>query len=66
MTFLRRLYANPTNLYRQRQLNNNTTTFSLAQKFLPRELLQEIRMAPPAKAKKRKRPRMETIEEEDE
>jgi histone H3/H4 len=38
--------------YRQRQINAATTPFSLAQKFLPRELLQELRMAPPTKVKR--------------
>jgi len=57
--------ADFTFLYRQRQLNNTNTPFSLAQKFLPRELLQEVRMAPPSgKSKKRKRSRLETIDEE--
>lgn len=51
-------------VFRQRQLNANTTPFSLAQKYLPRELLQEIRMAPPAKARKSRRRRMETIDED--
>ena len=32
---------------RQRLLSTTSTPFSLAQKFLPRELLQQIRMAPP-------------------
>lgn len=50
---------------RQRQINANTTSFSLAQKLLPRELLQEIRMAPPTKLKRRKRKRTETIDEEE-
>ncbi|OJD37439.1 histone-fold domain containing protein [Diplodia corticola] len=55
---------------RQRQTNASTTPFSLAQKYLPRELLQEIRMpriAPKSKrptARKRSRMEMETIEEE--
>ncbi|KAI5777370.1 centromere kinetochore component CENP-T-domain-containing protein [Geopyxis carbonaria] len=31
-------------MYRQRQVNKQTTTFSLAQRFLPRELAQEVRM----------------------
>lgn len=52
-------------LCRQRLLNANTTPFSLAQKFLPRELLQEIRMPTPAKSKKAKKRRMETIDEEE-
>ena len=37
--------------FRQRQTNATTTAFSLAQKFLPRELLQELRMVPPPKLK---------------
>ncbi|KAF2488849.1 hypothetical protein BU16DRAFT_531896 [Lophium mytilinum] len=49
---------------RQRQINVNTSSFSLAQKLLPRELLQEIRMAPPGKVKRPRRTRMETIQEE--
>jgi hypothetical protein len=53
-------------LYRQRQVNANSTPFSLAQKFLPRELLQEVRMAPQPNLKRKRRPRMETIEEEEE
>ncbi|KAL4821081.1 centromere kinetochore component CENP-T-domain-containing protein [Aspergillus spinulosporus] len=32
---------------RQRHLNNNTTVFSLAQKHLPKELLQDMRLALP-------------------
>jgi histone H3/H4 len=39
-------------LYRQRQTNATTTPFSLAQRYLPRELLQELRMVPPSKLKK--------------
>ncbi|KAH8907929.1 hypothetical protein BR93DRAFT_926953 [Coniochaeta sp. PMI_546] len=37
---------------RQRQINSSTTPFSLAQRYLPRELLQELRMTPPAPLKK--------------
>ncbi|KAI9888777.1 MAG: hypothetical protein M1814_006282 [Vezdaea aestivalis] len=40
---------------RQRQLTANTTPFSLAQKFLPGELLHDIHMAEKAKPWKRKR-----------
>ncbi|KAK4042183.1 centromere kinetochore component CENP-T-domain-containing protein [Parachaetomium inaequale] len=40
---------------RQRQINPNTTPFALAQRHLPRELLQELRMPPPAVPKKRRR-----------
>lgn len=39
-------------VYRQRQTNSTTTPFSLAQKNLPRELLQELRMVTPAKIKR--------------
>ena len=49
-------------------LNQNTTLFSLASKYLPRELLQEVRMPPQqVKGKKRKRTakkRMSTIAED--
>lgn len=52
---------------RVRLRNANTTKFSLAQKHLPRELLQYLRMPPPKlPVSKRKRKRMETIDEEDE
>jgi hypothetical protein len=51
-------------------LNQNTTLFSLASKYLPRELLQHVRTPlPQVKGKKRKRAaktRMETIEEDGE
>ncbi|KAF2476262.1 uncharacterized protein BDR25DRAFT_339343 [Lindgomyces ingoldianus] len=52
---------------RQRQITATNTCFSLAQKMLPRELLQELRMEPLPKLKggRQKRKRMETIEEED-
>ncbi|CAG8982955.1 hypothetical protein HYALB_00003533 [Hymenoscyphus albidus] len=46
---------------RQRQTNANTTPFSLAQKYLPRELLQELRMVPLPKLKKTRK--LPTIEE---
>ena len=53
---------------RQRQLNSHTTVFSLAQRHLPRELLQEIRM-PVNKAQPRRRlqqkPSLQTVEEEE-
>ncbi|KAF2877102.1 centromere kinetochore component CENP-T-domain-containing protein [Massariosphaeria phaeospora] len=51
---------------RQRQITSNSTVFSLAQKLLPRELLQQLRMEPLPKAKgqRQKRKRMETIDEE--
>jgi hypothetical protein len=55
--------------YRQRVLNQNTTLFSLASKYLPRELLQDVRMpAPQVKGKKRKRAakKLQTIEEDEE
>ncbi|KAI9740125.1 MAG: hypothetical protein M1818_004876 [Claussenomyces sp. TS43310] len=40
---------------RQRQTSTTTTPFALAQKYLPRELLQHLRMAQPAKLKKGRR-----------
>ncbi|KAK4239348.1 centromere kinetochore component CENP-T-domain-containing protein [Achaetomium macrosporum] len=40
---------------RQRQINPNTTPFALAQRHLPRELLQELRMTPPAIPKRRRK-----------
>ncbi|KAL0937944.1 uncharacterized protein CTRU02_207675 [Colletotrichum truncatum] len=43
---------------RQRQTNSTTTPFSLAQRHLPRELLQELRMPkplPPAEPRKKRR-----------
>jgi hypothetical protein len=52
-------------LYRQRQVTKNNTPFSLAQKMLPRELLQELRMEPVKKLKRQKRKRMETVNEEE-
>ena len=42
-------------MYRQRKINLKNTAFSLAQRHLPRELSQEIRMPPPAKKKPAKR-----------
>ena len=53
-------------LYRTRKTTSNNTTFSLAQKMLPRELLQQLRMEPPQKLRGQKRKRMNTIQEEDE
>ncbi|KFZ20732.1 hypothetical protein V502_03011 [Pseudogymnoascus sp. VKM F-4520 (FW-2644)] len=41
---------------RQRQTNATTTPFALAQKHLPRELLQDFRMVPPTKLRKGKKP----------
>lgn len=48
---------------RQRLLDERNTTFSLAQKHLGRELVQEMRMAP-VKVKKRRRRVLETVREE--
>ncbi|EKD15677.1 uncharacterized protein L3040_005976 [Drepanopeziza brunnea f. sp. 'multigermtubi'] len=48
---------------RQRQTNSTTTPFSLAQRYLPRELLQELRMVPPPKLKKGRQ--LNRIEEEE-
>ncbi len=50
---------------RQRQINASATPFSLAQRYLPRELLQDLRMDYTTKPKRlRKRKRLETIREE--
>jgi len=49
---------------RQRQINASTTPFSLAQSYLPRELLQEIRMVPPPKSKGGRR--LASVQEENE
>jgi histone H3/H4 len=49
---------------RTRKTTNNSTSFSLAQKLLPRELLQQLRMEPPQKLRGQKR-KMNTIQEEE-
>ncbi|KAL2065427.1 hypothetical protein VTL71DRAFT_3097 [Oculimacula yallundae] len=49
---------------RQRQTNATTTPFSLAQRYLPRELLQELRMVPPPKLKKGRQ--LNRVDEEEE
>lgn len=50
---------------RQRQLNSHNTVFSVAQKYLPGELLQAVRMAPVSKSRGKKR-KLETVVEEEE
>ncbi|KAI1366634.1 centromere kinetochore component CENP-T-domain-containing protein [Xylaria arbuscula] len=51
---------------RQRQTNASTTPFALAQRYLPRELLQELRMPVPITSKApRKKARRVDVEEED-
>ncbi|KAK3388978.1 centromere kinetochore component CENP-T-domain-containing protein [Sordaria brevicollis] len=55
---------------RQRQTNAQTTPFALAQRYLPRELLQELRMTPPVPTKKRRKAatssRLEAMGEDEE
>ncbi|KAK7548407.1 centromere kinetochore component CENP-T-domain-containing protein [Phyllosticta citricarpa] len=53
---------------RQRKLSASSTPFSLAQKYLPRELLQNVRMPAPRAAPKRKprKRKLDTIAEEEE
>ncbi|KAI9848525.1 MAG: hypothetical protein M1837_007194 [Sclerophora amabilis] len=51
---------------RQRQINATKTPFSLAQRHLPRELLQDVRMAPPPKLRKTSKRRLNTVMEETE
>jgi len=61
-----RKFAKPNqymNIYRQRQTNATVTPFALAQRYLPRELLQDLRMARPVKL--RRFHQLETVEEED-
>lgn len=51
---------------RTRQITNSSTAFSLAEKLLPRELLQQLRMEPLPKLRRQKRKRTEVIRENDE
>jgi hypothetical protein len=51
---------------RQRQTNATTTPFALAQRYLPRELLQELRMAQPSISRLRKIRQLERLDEEEE
>jgi histone H3/H4 len=51
---------------RTRKTTDNNTSFSLAQKMLPRELLQQLRMGQPVKLKGQKRKRLNPIQEEGE
>ncbi|KAI0161979.1 centromere kinetochore component CENP-T-domain-containing protein [Xylariaceae sp. FL1272] len=54
-------------LYRQRQTNSSTTPFTLAQRHLPRELLQEVRMPVPVTKKlSRKKARRSEVDGEEE
>jgi len=50
---------------RTRQITDHSTAFSLAQKLLPRELLQQLRMQPAPKLRGQKRKRMDTVHEEE-
>ncbi|KAF2643132.1 hypothetical protein P280DRAFT_244781 [Massarina eburnea CBS 473.64] len=49
---------------RTRQVTNSSTTFSLAQKLLPRELLQQLRMEPLSKPMRQKRKQKEMTHED--
>ena len=49
---------------RQRLVTASTTPFSLAQRTLPSELLQAVRMMPPEPPSKARRKRLETVAEE--
>ena len=51
---------------RQRQITASVTPFSLAQRYLPRELVQDIRMDRVRKPQRMRRPRLDTIQEEEE
>lgn len=59
-------YRNANVICRTRKTTNSSTSFSLAQKMLPRELLQQLRMEPPKKLRGQKRKRLNTIQEEEE
>lgn len=50
---------------RTRATTDSSTSFSLAQKMLPRELLQQLRMEPPTKLKGQKRKRLNPVQEEE-
>ncbi|KAG9379026.1 Histone-fold containing protein [Pyrenophora tritici-repentis] len=50
---------------RTRTTTDSSTSFSLAQKMLPRELLQQLRMEPPTKLKGQKRKRLNPVQEEE-
>ncbi|KAF3035421.1 hypothetical protein E8E12_003070 [Didymella heteroderae] len=51
---------------RTRKISSNTTSFSLAQKMLPRELLQQLRMESQPKLRGQKRKHLATVQEEEE
>ncbi|KAH0543768.1 hypothetical protein FGG08_001950 [Glutinoglossum americanum] len=50
---------------RQRQVNSTTTSFSLAQRYLPRELLQDIRMNLPVKISRSRLQHSDAVDEQD-
>ncbi|KAI9769421.1 MAG: hypothetical protein M1840_004123 [Geoglossum simile] len=52
-------------LKRQRNVNATATPFSLAQRYLSRELLQEIRMNPPTKISRSRRYSLDAVDERD-
>ncbi|KAF3002340.1 hypothetical protein E8E14_006699 [Neopestalotiopsis sp. 37M] len=51
---------------RQRQIGASATPFSLAQRYLPRELLQELRMPVPPPTRKPKKSKRVDVEEDEE
>jgi hypothetical protein len=51
---------------RTRKTSSSASSFSLAQKMLPRELLQQLRMEPRPKVKGQKRKRLPAVLEEEE
>ena len=65
------IYVQPTiptnaDAIRTRKTSSNTTSFSLAQKMLPRELLQQLRMESQPKLRGQKRKHLATVQEEEE
>ena len=53
-------------MYRQRQVSSASTMFSLAQKHLPRELLQDLRMPVPQLSKQKRARATRAGEDEEE
>lgn len=51
--------------FRQRQVGGDSTMFSLAQRHLPRELLQDLRMPVPQPSKQRRAKRRRAEDEQD-
>ena len=53
-------------IFRTRKTTNNNNPFSIAQKMLPRELLQQLRKEPPVKLRGPRRRHLNSTEEDEE